>query len=405
MLLCMIVLPILVVSVELNIIMSVLFSVVLLVDAKNRLPVKLLNLISPILVILLISIVSSFFYPSQIYDIVKDFFYLLKPILFIIIGYYLVKKIKNKAFLFKLIIYSAVFFAFLHLIKVMSFLFENPFDINRLRNFAGKSNYIEMLALLLLFLNLGPSNFQITRYTRIFKYLILCSFILYFSRTMFVGVLILFLSIKGYLKFNRRGLIYTTAIITAILLFYVYLFSIEIDRDKPGISTIFYKIKIAPSEIFSSEIDRNNAESLWDHWRGYEALKAFEQLKDTPYYSGLIFGKGLGSLVDLGFVAPLNEEGMQYVSPLHNGYAFIMYKAGFTGIVFFLIFILYLYLQAYKKFHNINFYLINNSLSGIAIYYVFTTLIINGIYNQSDIITIILGGLIFFQKHFSSKEI
>jgi hypothetical protein len=401
----MIVLPILVGSVELNIIMSSLFFVIILLDTKNKYPIRLINIISLLIVILLISIIASLFYPSQIYDVVKDFFYLLKPVLFIIIGYYLVRKIKNKAFIFKLIIYSAVFFAFLHLSKVLVFVFENPFNINRLRNFAGKSNYIEMLAIILLFLNIGRTDIPLTRYTRFFKIIIVCSFILYFSRTMFVGVLILYLSVNGYLKISRKGLIYTTGIITAVLLFYMYLFSIEIDRNKSGISTIFYKIKIAPSEIFSTEIDRNDAEGLWDHWRGYEALKAIEQLTDTPYYSGLFFGKGLGSLVDLGFVAPLNEEGMQYVSSLHNGYAFIMYKSGFAGIVFFLVFIIYLYLQAYKKMRNNHVYLINNFISGLAIYYAFTTLIINGIYNQMDIVTVFLGGLIFFQKHYSSNTI
>ena len=107
---CIIVLPALIGSVELNVIMSLLFAVVLLLDPKNKFPVRLINLVSPLILIMLISIASSFFYPSKIYDFVKDFFYLLKPILFIIIGYYLVRKIKNKAFIFKIIIYSAVFF-------------------------------------------------------------------------------------------------------------------------------------------------------------------------------------------------------------------------------------------------------------------------------------------------------
>jgi len=399
--------PLIILSIEINILMILFFTLFILVDGNKKYSKELPNIIFPLLAILLISIFSSFYYSSKTFDVIKDFFFLLKPILHILLGYYFVSKLENKSFVFLLIIYSATFFALLHLFKTGAFLSREGFDINLLRNFAGRGNAIEIFATVLLFSKKGNELFSIkSRHKRLIKLIILVSFIFYFSRTTTVSVIILFLAINGYLTITRKGLTYMAWFLVFVSLFYAYLFSITIERDDNKISGFFYKLKIAPSEIFTSaKIDVNDHVDLWDHWRAYEAQKAIEQLGDTAFSVGLITGKGVGSLVDLGFVAPLNEEGMQYITTLHNGYTFIMYKSGILGLIFYLLFLLVIYLQVYKSNDNFKAIIINNLLSGIAVYYVFTTLIVTGIYNPRDFGGIFLGAFLYLSHYYTKAQL
>ena len=394
-------LPTSVASVELNVFIGVFFSLFIFFDTKTKFSATLINALFPITLILLVAAITSFFYTNKAYDILKDISYLIKPILFIGLGYYLTQKITDKEFIFKAITYLAFLFAAIHIYQVVEFIINNQFNVNAIRGQCGKANFLEMLAIVLLFTNKEQKYFTIRfKYYSLLKFMLYISFILYFSRTMFLALFILALSFQGYTKLTRKGVIYLSSFLGFIALFYVFLNTIEINRDSIGIDGFLYKLKIAPSEIFSSEIDVQDHANLWDHWRGYEALKAFEQLEETKYSLGLFVGKGLGALVDLEFVAPLNNDGIQFISTIHNGYAYILFKSGIIGFICYFLFLVYIYLQAYQKNGMILDTFANNVISGLAIYFMFTTLVISGIYNQGDIMTIILGAFIYL-KHYS----
>lgn len=394
-------LPILVGSPELNVLLSLSFFFLIILFQNNLKFSKTgVVIIAPLIFVLIISIISSFFYSNTIIDLVKDLLILMKPIIYILLGFYLVGKIKDKSFIYVGIIYIAAFFGIIHIYKVSIFLIENPFVVNLIRNSCGKDNFIELFALILLFSQINQVVFlkKINHY-KFLKVIILVSFFLYFSRTMLITGLIFLLATKGYTKLTRKGVMFLSVFIVLVLGFFSYLNSIDIERESEGIEGFLYKIKLAPSEIFPSKIDVTNHADLWDHWRGYEALKAYEQLEETPNNIGFLFGKGIGSLVDLEFIAPLNDEGMQYISTLHNGYAFILFKAGFIGLICYFFFLLFIYLQAYNKSENNKIFLLNNFISGIGIYYAFTTLVISGIYNKGDILAIILGGFLYLKMN------
>jgi hypothetical protein len=125
---------------------------------------------------------------------------------------------------------------------------------------------------------------------------------------MVVAFIIMLLSIYGYTKLTAKGFKYGILLFSLTGLFYFYLFSVDIKRDQPGLESFLYKLKIAPSEIFSpaKKIDTKNHENLWDHWRAYEANMAYNQMKLKPI--SFLNGYGFGSLVDLKFIAPLNEK-------------------------------------------------------------------------------------------------
>ena len=69
--------------------------------------------------------------------------------------------------------------------------------------------------------------------------------------------------------------------------------------------------------MFKTNVDRENHKDLWDHWRGYEAKRAFALMEQYP--SSFIIGTGQGSLVNLKFEAPLTgdkNKGLKYISEL-----------------------------------------------------------------------------------------
>lgn len=393
--------PVFIASAEINIVMAGFFVLFVIFDRGFRISDNLVNALFPLFVIFAIGFLVSFFYPKTLYDFIKDVFFFLKPILFVLLGYYLVSRIENKDHIFKLVIYLAFIFAFLHLIRVGQFLMDNPFNVNKIRSKCGKANYVELLATVLIITKEGRfllgDRFQGKRWM---KLIILVSAIFYFSRTMLIGFIILFLALKGLLRVSKKGVTYFMLTISAVGLFYLALSFVDIDRESKGISGLLYKIKIAPSEIFSSEINKERHSELWDHWRGYEATKALEQLADTKFYSGYVTGKGFGALVDLEFLAPLSDTGERFIPTLHNGYAYILYKTGIIGLVFFLIFIIFLYMQAYTRLGDYRIWVISNMIMGFALFYAFTALIINGIYNHGDIVTAVLGALLYLKHHY-----
>ncbi|BAO75579.1 O-antigen ligase family protein [Winogradskyella sp. PG-2] len=389
--------PPLISSIEFNIVLLSLVTVWVLFNLNFKYSKALIKLIFPLIVIFLIAIFSSFFFPSELFNVIKDFFFLAKPILYILIGYFFISKIKDKEFLYKIIIYLGVLFAILHIYLTIYFISNNvDFNVNKLRNYAGRGNALEIFAIVIFLSKKGRELFKLdSKHKKLIIFIMIFSFVCYFSRTVTVSVIILFLAINGYLAITRKGVLYMFGFLMAISLFYIYLFSVDLQRGAPGIEGFLYKLKIAPAEIFDSKINIKDHTDLWDHWRAYEAQKAFEQIYDTPLAVGLFVGKGVGSLVDLEFVAPLNGEGMQYITTLHNGYSYISFKSGFLGLLAFLLFLLILYMRVYIKSNNLKVIITNNLLSGIAIYYMFTTLIVSGIYNPRDFGGIIVGGLLF----------
>jgi hypothetical protein len=215
---------------------------------------------------------------------------------------------------------------------------------------------------------------------------------------MIVVSIILLFSIYGYTKITNKSLILIAVFLLFTTLLYAYLATLKLDRNGNSLESFLFKVKIAPSEILMTKIDRNNHVELWDHWRGYEAYRAFELMKEYP--SSFVFGTGYGSLVNLKFQAPLSDEnkGLKFISELHNGFAYVFYKTGIIGLMIYLSFIISLYKVIYKKYNYSTVF-----ISSIGILYFFTTLTITGIYNSRDIIIFILGALLFFKDEINSS--
>lgn len=394
--------PFVIQSFEASMAVASLVLFLCLFQARFKVPISLLNALTLLLIICLLAFVVHFFYDNKFYDVIKDAVYLIKPLVYLFLGYFLAHRLKNKEDIFRGIIYLAIALAILHMIKVVGHLFEvQEFQVNNIRNKNGKDNFLELLACSLLVLNKNNKYFKIEfRYKKLVLFILAISFIFYFSRTMFVAFIIIWLAVNGYTKLTKKSLTVITLLLVGVFIFYRILFSMDIERGAEGFEGFLYKLKIAPSEIFSAEINLKDPSERWDHWRAYEAKKAIEQVNDTQGRLGLIFGKGMGSLVDLGFEADLGAERLQFIPKIHNGYIYVLFKTGLLGLLLYLLLLIYLYLQAYNHSNHHYIQFINNLTSGIALFYLFTSFIISGIYNPKDVYSIFLGALLFLQIHY-----
>jgi len=372
----------------------------------SKISKQTLNALSYLVLVVIIGLCSALFQEQTPYNLLKDTLYFLKPFFALLSGYLIAKKINNIRRVLKVLTYVTLFFSVYHIIYIFSNTSLLNTSITEIRRVGGISN---MILVVIIALIIGSYKFQFlnvvnNKYKKaVFLMVFLLSFTLYFSRTMFVSLFLLLLGIFGYIKITGKGLKYIVMTLIVFGGFYAYLFSVELEREKPGIESFLYKMKIAPSEIFSTvrTVDPKNHAYLWDHWRSYEATVALDQLKTPANY---IFGKGFGALIDLKFEAPLSKEKIRYIPVIHNGYVNVLFKTGLLGLLVYVMFLLWIYGVCYHKAKSIENQLYNNVIAGIGVFFVFTSLIITGIYNLEDILSFLLGILFLFKQKTSGLK-
>ncbi len=348
----------------------------------------------PLVIIFTLGFIGMAFERYHLYNIIKDIFHFIKPVLAICIGYCFYKKINNFKLFVKTIIITGFISAILHYIIIIFFI-KNIETVSNIREH-GTDNFMELIAIFFLAYYKKFQNDQLFQSKIIHKTIfgvLLTSSVLYFSRTMIVMAILTLLTIYGYTIINRKGLRIAALLLIFTLGFYAFLFSINLQRNKKGIDSFLYKVKNAPAEVFKTRINRENHADLWDHWRGYEANRALTLLNDNPIR--YFFGCGYGSLVNLKFYAPLSGEpkGMKYISELHNGYVYILYKIGIVGLLLYLLFLFNMYLKIYFNKDFITIF-----ISAIGLSFIFTTLVTVGINNSNESLMFILGALLFFKE-------
>lgn len=394
-LLCEIYLP----SYKINFALQFLFLIGILLTTKCKISKPTLLIIAPLVLIFIIGLLGFFYEKHDLSFIIKDITYFLKPINGILLSYFLFRKGFDLVIFLKTILFVGCLTAFIHLFGIFILGDFANNSIHKLRGDFGLDNFIEIFAFYILLFSKKYMNEWLIR-KKVFRFLVLffllISIYLYFSRTMLVVFFIMGFLLLGYAKITVKTLKFIGIAIVSILVLYAYLFSVKLDRNAKGAEAFLYKIKIAPEEIFKSKIDRNNHKELWDHWRGYEAKRAIYLMEENP--TSYFIGTGFGSLVNLKFQAPVGGEGgMKYISRLHNGYIFVLYKTGILGLLLYFVFLTSLYMKIYRfNTNNSNQILVNRLISSIGLFYIFTTLIISGIYIPRDAVVFVLGGLLSF---------
>ncbi|SFI62304.1 hypothetical protein [Olleya namhaensis] len=378
---------------------TILFSFVVNV----KLNIKLLAVVLLLFLIFITAFISSFFESPNLNDVLRDVWYLLKPILIIYAAYFITSKIKDKEYLFRAIIYIGIIAAVLHLLKVVPDLLGQSRRIAEIRASSGKGNIVEIFSFTFLFLNKEVKYFKTKNIKYALYALLLCSIIFYFSRTMLLLLFMVIFSMKGYLRLTFKSLKYLGILIIAFFVFFGVLNRMNLSAEDVGINGFLYKIKIAPSEIIKTDIDINNHRDLWDHFRAYEAIRAIETTNKNGFRA-VVFGNGLGGLVDLDFEVKLSGKMLQFIPIIHNGYVFVFFKSGIIGLLLYLLLLFMLYLKVYNVNGNNNYLITRRLISTIGIYYFFTSLVITGMYNPAETIAVFLGAALFLETYFKKQQ-
>lgn len=383
-------------SYKFNFGLQLLILIVFLYNVKAVITKTLFNLLLPLIIVFFLGFLGYLVNKNDFFGFVKDITYFLKPVIALLVSYLLVSKIKNQSAFYKAIVLFAIFTAFIH---VFGILITGSFfkSVSNIRGDFGLDNFIEVFAFYILLFHKKFNKESLIKNKQILVIsfiILLVSILFYFSRTMLVVFILVGLSILGYFKLTKKSLIVLIVFFAFTMLFFSYLNTVNLDRNSEGIESFLYKVKIAPEEIFKTKIDRENHKDLWDHWRGYEAKRAFALMNEDK--KSYLIGTGYGSWVNLKFVAPLGENGMKHISRLHNGYVFVFYKLGLIGFLLYILFLLKLYFHTSKKENIFNHRLIGS----IGVFYIFTSIVITGIYIPNDLIIFVLGGLIYFSDNY-----
>lgn len=371
------------------------------ISVTNKYSYSFLKLIIPFIVILIIAFVMMLFNKYQTYFIVRDVTYLLKPVMGLFIGYQLYQRNLNNVF--KLVIYAAVFVAICHLtILLHAVIFYGANTVNAIRDFSGFFSDYEVYAVIILFFHekfeLGFSR----KKTLFFTYLIGFSAFMYLARTNFIQFVILFLAMKGFLKINKTSITVIVSIVLVSIIGYATVLYINPKRSGDGVEAFLYKIKVAPMEPFKTKIKRDDWKDFNDNYRSYENIMTTRQVARDGVWN-VLFGKGLGSRIDLKQKVWLGDMDLRFISILHNGFMIVFLKAGLIGILFYL-YTIYFFLKKRKATTALSKQ-INLLFFGTGIFLIISNWVFLGFYNLIDTKTVLIGLLIAYSEKLNNNAI
>lgn len=377
----------------------VVWMTAIVMTIKNNYSYEFIKYLSIFLIIFLLAIIVGFFYENSFYFIVRDITYLLKPISGLLLGYQLFhKSIKNP---FQFIVYAGVSIAIYHLILVTyGVVIEGARNVRDIRLHGGYFNDFEVYTLVILIFkdkfNLGFSK----KTSRIFLIILALSSFFYLARTNFIQFVILILAIKGAFVLNKKSLTIITALILLAISGYTAIYYYNPNRNGKGVDEFLYKIKMAPSEAFSTKINRSDWKQFNDNYRSYENIRTVQQLS---YNSTLLFGEGTGSQVDLKQKVYLGDMELRYISILHNGYMTVLLKTGLLGLFIYFYSIFFFFKR--KQYVDSNLINIQHLFIGTGVFLIISNWVFMGFYNLIDTKSLLIGFLFAYKCDLLKKTV
>lgn len=372
------------------------WTITFLLTVKQKYSPTILIYVSLFAAILFVSIIPTVFvYSYRIFLIIRDFTYIIKPVLGLLIGYQICRYQSSKGF--RVLVYAGFTIALIHIgMLIFAFLKYKSLDLNLIRSKGGFFSDYEIYILILLIFH---DKFQLTfskKQIFIFTTVIGFSSLTYFARTNMIQFLILILAMKGYLILNKTTIRVLTVLVITTLISYSLIYNYNPKRTGDGVDKLLYKIKIAPEEAFKTHINKDDWKDFNDNYRSFENIIAVKQVSSNGI-DAVLFGKGLGSTLNLGRrIHTTDGSEVQYIPIAHNGFMTVFLKSGITGVLILIVFIILLYRQPKSNIplvENINLLLIGSSIFLIVSNWVFM-----GFYLKLDNKSIIIGFLIALRE-------
>lgn len=349
----------------------VVWSFSAVVTIRTRYSVGILKHAFCFAAILGIALVVMFFHDYENYYIFRDIAYVVKPLIGILLGYQLSKNLFKNAF--ELICHTALFIAIVHIfVLIWAIVVHHAYALNDLRFYGGYFSDFEVYALIILIFS---DKFEL-KFSSKKRYMLMVivgfSAFMYLARTNFIQFIIIFLAMKGYFKITPRAITMVLAVTILTIIGYSAILYVNPRRNGPGMEAFLYKIKVAPIEPFKTRIDRNNWRDFNDNYRSYENIMTIKEVSQDA--GSVLFGKGIGSKIDLKRELMLGDMQLRYISILHNGFMTVYLKSGLVGVLI-LIYSIYLLFKQKKSdipiVRQINMLLIGSGIFMIVSYWVF----------------------------------
>lgn len=265
-------------------------------------------------------------------DILRDSIYSLSSISLIYLGHWLAGRNIGIKLIAKSIVTIGIALALIHLSNFVL----NPQLIGADLNTVTKASYVSgdlvVLALVLgVFQNrlkLGDlcPNFLSRKISLL---LLFSSFALSYSRTEMVVFLVLTFAVLGYLH-RVRG----SAVILVTILISAYLIITTMGADDRSSTFIAKSLRSFTEVKVSNYVD---FEDITYNWRGFETYRAIATYASGSTLQKMI-GQGFGSLVNLGITMNLAGTDYDQIPVIHNGYAYVLLKTGWLGILLYMVF-------------------------------------------------------------------
>lgn len=364
------------------------FPLIVWMNSSRKDHARLLRIISPLLLLTTVGLVGA--YHHKMYDVGKDVWYVLNAVLALAVGYVLMLNLRDLDRLFRIFIITATFIALLHLLR---FAF-NPsllgMDADQIRRFVGEGYFAPgiALALFLAARKMGVSLFGKHTWFSVLS-LCLCalSVAASFSRILLVSLLILLLTIIGWIHFNdRKKVLY---ILIGTTLAALVAFNLPAPRLLGSHSSLSDKFLHSVQEIRVK--DYVSIAEINQNWRGYEtarALRTFRQGTPAEY----IVGQGFGALVDLGLAMPLGAEKIRFAPVLHNGYMYVLVKTGVAGLLLYLLTLVRVGATGVElsRSDDKRALFAGRLLIALGLIFAVSTFVISGMFNKMDLLSVSL---------------
>lgn len=378
-----------------------IWSLTLVLTLQKRYSFEILKLIIPYVIILIIAFISCFRYKNtDLYFAFRDITYLSKPVIGFLVGYQLFKY--NHRFAMNMIVNTGVFIAICHIYTIFSAIFiHHARTVADLRFYSGYFSDYEIYAVLFLVFykefGLDYSKKKLYIYTTIVGF----SALMYLSRTNFIQVMILFLALKGIFAVNKKSIIIFSALLITGIVAYSAVVNSNPRRSAQGFEGFLYKVKIAPLEPFKTQINRKDYKDFNDNYRSYENIQTIRQVSAEGTMA-ILFGRGLGSQIDLKQMVYLGDMRLRFISILHNGFMIVFLKSGLIGIFVYMYTIIYFFINRKSNIPIVR--MINLLFIGTGIFLIISNWVFLGFYNLTESKSILIGLLIAYRKYLIDNE-
>lgn len=279
-----------------------------------------------ILTVILAAIIGSL-RGFDIYNVFKDIFYLITPVIVLMTGEIWARKRKPEEmtdFIVAIGVLLSIIYSALLLSTYGLELLENP----RLYRDESDNNYLNVNIISVISLSLALKGLLFNKDKRKLMVCLILLFAIYLSgsRSLYLAVLIYALTITYplYKKNLPRFLAIASLAVIAVAI-YAATSSGSLIAERFMRSTEEMRIQ-----------DYYSMQDVNENYRGFEAYRALLQYDSLPLINK-VFGGGCGQFVDLGELSPFV---FTEIPILHNGYPYFLIKIGIFGLLIYMAFFL-----------------------------------------------------------------